>query len=104
MMRITMIAVSVLVAATTGAIAKDRIPLMPDQAVLACNARAWHEMERQNYSTAEPIKRFKVMKLQDGWRVRGAYLARHEDVEQQFDTACDVSADGVDLVATVRAD
>jgi hypothetical protein len=44
------------------------------------------------------------MKLQDGWRVRGAYLARHDDVEQRFDIACDVGAEGVDLVATVRAD
>ena len=103
-MRISMLAVSVLVATTTGTVAKARILLMPNQAALACNARAWHEMERQNYSTAEPIKRFKIVKLQDGWCVRGAYLARHDDVEQRFDIACDVGAEGVDLVATVRAD
>lgn len=105
-MRLTMITASILVAAlaaaTTDAIAKDRIPITPDQAVLACNARAWHEMERQNFATAKPATRFKIMKLPDGWRVSGVYLAIRDDVENQFDVACDVSTDGVELVATLR--
>jgi len=103
-MRVSVTVMLVLAATTTGAIAQDRYPLTADQAVLACEARAGYEIERRHGGTAEPIERFKTLKMHVGWRIRGVYLARNNGAEQRFDIACDVSAEGVDLVTTIRAD
>jgi hypothetical protein len=103
-MRVAVTVLSVLAATTAGAIAQGRIPVPANQAVLACEARAGYEIERRYGGTAEPIGRFTTLRMHAGWRVRGVYLARNEDVEQRFDIACDVTPEGVDLVTAIRAD
>lgn len=99
-MRTIAIAACVLVAGTAGA--QETIPIRPDEAVLACNARAGHEIQSRHGAVARPAGRFKTTRLGAGWHVRGVYLAEIDSAERQIDMVCDVSAAGVALNTTLR--
>jgi hypothetical protein len=103
-MRVAVTVMPILAALATGAIAQDRIPLTADQAVLACGARAGHEIERRHGVAAKPAERFKTLKMHTGWRVSGVYLARKNGAEQRFNMVCVVSAEGIDLAMAIRTD
>jgi len=101
-MRVAVTVMPMLAALATGASAQDRIPLTADQAVLACRARAGHEIERRHGVAAKPAERFKTLKMHAGWRVSGVYLAREDGAEQRFNMVCEISAEGIDLAMTIR--
>jgi hypothetical protein len=102
-MRIAAILSAGLALALTGVTAvwaQERIPFRPDEAVLACQARAAHEIARRHGIVPMPTARFKAQRQPDGWIVRGAYLAPRQGTGQPIQVACDVSADGVRLAVT----
>ncbi len=99
-MRIRVIAACILVAGTAGA--QGPIPIRPDEAVLACNARAGREIQDRHGAVPRPAGRFKTTKVDAGWHVQGVYLAELDSAERQFDVGCDVTPSGIDLSATLR--
>lgn len=99
-MRILAIAACVLFAGAAGA--QESVPIRPDEAVLACSARAGRAIQDRHGAVARPAGRFKTTKLDAGWHVQGVYLAELDSAERQIDVACDVTSAGIDLSATLR--
>ena len=103
-MRISATIASIPLAALIGVAAQSQETLLhtPDEAVLACQARAGHEIQTRHGRTAEPAGPFETQRFDGGWRVEGVYLASGDDGDQEFDVSCDVGADGVELTTTAR--
>jgi hypothetical protein len=71
--------------------------LQPDEAALACHARAGHELGRRFGETPRPARYLARTRVPDGWRVLGVYLVGTGNDERRFDVACHVTRAGVDL-------
>ncbi len=83
-----------LVPASAGAASAE---LQPDEAALACHARAGHELGKRFGETPRPARYLARTRVADGWRVLGVYLVRTGGEERRFDVACHVTRGGVDL-------
>jgi len=80
--------------------AGSNIRILPDQAVLACQARAGHEIEARGGTGAAPAERFHTETMENYmFRVKGLYLARLDGAEKKVAVTCDVSSTGVEVFA-----
>ncbi|MEM7508167.1 MAG: hypothetical protein AAF415_15645 [Pseudomonadota bacterium] len=82
--------------------AAETIRILPDQAVLACQARTEHALTERGAEDPTPIKRFSPEAMENFmFRVKGLYRTRIEGEEQQVDVECDVSSNGVEVFTMV---
>ncbi|MEM6972321.1 MAG: hypothetical protein AAF577_05900 [Pseudomonadota bacterium] len=76
----------------------DPLPFRPDEAVLACQARAMHMIEVESGADAHAEGRFASERLEDHmWHVSGAFTAMFLGKSERVGVDCDVSSDGVEV-------
>lgn len=81
--------------------AEDNIRILPDQAVLACQARADH-MLMERGADAEAVKRFVAEAMENFmFRVKGQFETKVAGEERRVDVTCDVSSNGVEVFTMV---
>lgn len=86
----------------TPAFAAETIRILPDQAVLACQARTEHALSKRGAADPTPIKRFQSEAMENFmFRVKGLYRTEIAGAEQQIDVECDVSSNGVEVFTMV---
>jgi len=104
-MRVKGILALALAAATAGAPragpAAEPVHFTPDEAVLACLARAEREVTRRHGPGARLAGPFQPVRLHGGWRVYGVYRLGGGG---ELRVACDIAAGRVELVAQPAAE
>ena len=91
-----------LIAISLPAAAGSNIRILPDQAVLACQARATHALAERGDAGAEPVERFTTEAMPDYmFRVKGVYSTRIDGGERRVEVECDVSSTGVEVFTMV---
>ncbi|MEM6547432.1 MAG: hypothetical protein AAF713_06760 [Pseudomonadota bacterium] len=89
---------TLLILAVPAAQGAETIPIRPDEAVLACQARTQHELAKQESAGARPIQRFETERMPEHmWSVKGVHAATLEGEERRLDVSCDVSSNGVEV-------
>lgn len=99
-MQATWITALMLLAAAPGAAGAEGARVTPDQAVLACMSRVGREMERRDLGHARPIGRFETVRMEEGWRVHGLYLAQRGSGTERLRITCEVTPGLVDVATT----
>jgi hypothetical protein len=101
-MRIHGLAVLLAAVTAAGTAASETGNFTPDEAVLACLARAGQAAERSLGAPARPAGRFETVRRDDGWRVEAVYEARG-DASQRLRVACDIARGRIELVTSAVA-
>lgn len=94
-------AVAAVLTAGAGSGAAEPVHFTPDEAVLACMARADREVARRHGAPARLAGRFETVRLHAGWRVYGTYLV---GADLRLRVACDIAGGRVHLVAEPAAE
>lgn len=77
----------------------ETVPFRPDEAILACQARAMHMIEIESGADAKALGRFATERRADHlWHVSGAFSALFDGRAQQVGIDCDVSSAGVEVM------
>ncbi|MEM9781973.1 MAG: hypothetical protein AAF899_05825 [Pseudomonadota bacterium] len=75
------------------------VPFRPDEAILACQARAMHMIEVESGADAEAVGRFSTERRPDHmWLVSGAFSASFGGASRVVGVDCDVSSTGVEVM------
>lgn len=86
------LATSLLLLAVTGAAAEGNIRILPDQAILACHARATHDLAAGG-AEVMATKRYAATAMPGFmFHVEGTLVARMEGRERLVAVGCDVSS------------
>ncbi|MEM7523745.1 MAG: hypothetical protein AAF360_08330 [Pseudomonadota bacterium] len=90
-MRNAALAVFASVSASMAA-AGDNIRILPDQAALACQARAEHELTRRG-GEVMAVKRYDTEAMENFmFRVKGLFIGRLNGEEEEVEVECEVSS------------
>lgn len=77
---------------TSVATAEDNIRILPDQAILACQAKAEHELKRRS-GEVMAIKRYDAERMENFmFRVKGRFVGKVDDKEEEVEVECEVSS------------
>lgn len=82
--------------------AQQTIRILPDQAILACQAHTMHALEERGAVAPSPVQRFATERMDDFmFKVTGLFEARFDEEPRQVDVSCDVSSNGVEVFTMV---
>lgn len=91
------LAFALLLAAPAGALAEEPLPMTPDKAALACEARSQHEMKEKG-AKAVAVTHYDTTEIGDfKYRVEGVYAVTLDNAKKSVEVVCDVSTAGVDV-------